>query len=46
MAPIITRTNDLLPLIRNGLGFGAGAVAAYLIAQATVGKERLQKGES
>ena len=46
VAPIITRTNDLLPLIRNGLGFGAGAVAAYLIAQATLGKERLQKGES
>ena len=46
VAPIITRTNDLLPLIRNGLGFGAAAVAAYLIAQATLGKERLQKGES
>ncbi|MEB3303432.1 MAG: TPM domain-containing protein [Cyanobium sp.] len=46
VAPIITRTNDVLPLLRNGLGFGAAAVAAYLIAQATLGKERLQKGES
>lgn len=46
VAPIITRTSDLLPLIRNGLGFVAAAVAAYLIAQATLGKERLQKGES
>jgi hypothetical protein len=46
VAPIITRTNDALPLIRNALGFGASAVAAYLIAQATLGRERLQKGES
>jgi hypothetical protein len=45
VAPIITRTNDALPLIRNGLGFGAAAVAAYLIAQATLGRERLQKDE-
>jgi hypothetical protein len=46
VAPIVTRTSDLLPLARNGLGFAAAAVAAYLIAQATLGKERLQKGES
>jgi hypothetical protein len=46
VAPIVTRTNDLLPLARNGLGFAAAAVAAYLIAQATLGRERLQKGES
>lgn len=45
VAPIITRTNDLLPLIRNGLGFGAGAVAAYLIAQVTLGKERFPQGQ-
>jgi hypothetical protein len=45
VAPIITRTNDAIPLIRNGLGFGAAAVAAYLIAQATLGRERLQKDE-
>jgi hypothetical protein len=46
VAPIVTRTNDLLPLARNGLGFVAAAVAAYLIAQATLGKERLQNGDS
>ncbi len=46
VAPIITRTNDVLPLLRNGLGFGAAAVAAYLIAQATLGKDRLRQGES
>lgn len=45
VAPIVTRTNDLLPLARNALGFGAAAVAAYLIAQATLGQERMQKGE-
>jgi hypothetical protein len=46
VAPIVTRTSDLLPLARNGLGFAAAAVVAYLIAQATLGKERLQNGES
>lgn len=45
VAPIITRTDDWLPLLRNGLGFGAAAVAAYLIAQATLGKERFREGE-
>jgi hypothetical protein len=46
VAPIVTRTSDLLPLLRNGLGFAAAAVGAYLIAQATVGKDRLEKGET
>ena len=46
VAPIVTRTSDVLPLARNGLGFVAAAVAAYLIAQATLGKERLNKDES
>jgi hypothetical protein len=45
VAPIVTRTNDVLPLLRNGLGFLAAAVVAYLIAQATLGKERLRQGE-
>ncbi|MFN7898965.1 MAG: TPM domain-containing protein [Synechococcaceae cyanobacterium] len=40
VAPIVTRTPDLLPLARNGLGFLAAAVAAYLIAQATVGQPK------
>ena len=42
IAPVVTRTPELLPLIRNGLGFMAGAVAAYLIAQMTV-CQRLSK---
>ena len=41
IAPVITRTSDLLPILRNGLGFLGSAVGAYLIAQATVGR-RLQ----
>lgn len=40
VAPIVTRTSDLLPLLRNGLGFAAGAVGAYLIAQFTLGRNR------
>ena len=47
MGPIITRTNDVLPLLRNVLGFLGAAVLAYLIAQKTLGGVRLQgKGES
>ena len=39
IAPVITRTSDVLPLLRNSMGFLGGAVAAYLIAQATVGRQ-------
>jgi len=46
VAPIITRTNDVLPLLRNGLGFAAAALAAYLIAQQTLGKSRISNDES
>jgi len=46
VAPIVTRTSDLIPLLRNALGFGAAIVAAYLIAQNTVGRSRLSSGES
>jgi len=42
VAPIVTRTNDLLPLARNALGFLGGAVSAYLIAQQTVGRQRFE----
>lgn len=45
VAPIVTRTSDLLPLVRNGLGFVGAAVIAYLIAQQTVGKARLNEKE-
>ena len=44
LGPIITRTSDLLPIARNSLGFLGAAVAAYLIAQATVGR-KLREGE-
>ena len=44
VAPIVTRTPELLPLIRNALGFMAGSVSAYLVAQLTVGR-RLRENE-
>lgn len=46
VAPIITRTSDVLPLVRNGLGFVGAIVAAYLIAQNTLGRHRNQPEES
>ena len=33
IAPVVTRTNDILPLTRNILGFIGSAVGAYLIAE-------------
>lgn len=42
VAPIVTRTSDVLPLLRNLLGFLGGVVAAYLVAQQTMG--RIQAG--
>ncbi len=42
MGPIITRTHDVLPLLRNSLGFLGASVVAYLIAQKTMGGVRLQ----
>ena len=38
VAPIVTRTSDVLPLLRNVLGFIGGSVTAYLIAQQTLGR--------
>jgi len=46
VAPIITRTSDLLPLLRNALGFVGAIALAYLIAQNTLGRQRQQPGES
>jgi hypothetical protein len=46
VAPIVTRTSDLLPLLRNALGFVGAIVAAYLVAQNTVGRNRNPTGES
>jgi len=45
IAPVVTRTSELLPLIRNGMGFMAGGIAAYLIAGATVGRKYNQSSE-
>jgi len=45
VAPIVTRTSELLPLARNGLGFLGAALIAYLVAQQTVGKARLKEKE-
>ncbi len=47
MGPIITRTQEVLPLLRNILGFLGASVVAYLIAQKTLGGVRLQgKGDA
>ena len=46
IAPVVTRTSDVMPLLRNGVGFMGGAIAAYLIAQATVGRRLENKSES
>jgi hypothetical protein len=43
VAPIVTRTPEVLPLIRNALGFGGGAVGAYLVAQLTLGRRLKEK---
>ena len=32
-APIISRTNELIPLFKNGLAFTAAAIAGYLLSQ-------------
>ncbi len=45
IAPVVTRTNEILPLIRNGMGFIGGIVGAYLIAQATVGRKLAEESD-
>jgi hypothetical protein len=45
VAPIVTRTNDLLPLARNALGFAGGIAAGYVLAQTVLGRDGL-KGNS
>jgi hypothetical protein len=45
VAPIVTRTSDLLPLARNALGFVGAIATAYVIAQNTVGRSRLSSSE-
>ena len=45
LGPILTRTQDLLPVLRNSLGFVGGIAVAYLVAQQTVGKDRLKNAD-
>ncbi len=42
ITPVITRTSDLIPILRNSLGFIGGIISAYLIAQSTFGKKFYQ----
>jgi hypothetical protein len=49
VAPIVTRTSELLPLGRNALGFVGGIAVGYLLAQTVLGRDRLNgsgEGES
>jgi hypothetical protein len=47
VAPIVTRTDDLLPLARNALGFVGAIALGYLLAQTVLGRDRLKgEGES
>ncbi|MFN9619034.1 MAG: TPM domain-containing protein [Synechococcaceae cyanobacterium] len=45
LGPIVTRTSDWLPVLRNTLAFAGAAVAAYQIAGVTVGRRLSQGGE-
>jgi hypothetical protein len=42
LGPVITRTNEWAPVLRNCLAFLGAAVAAYLIAEQTLGRSRQQ----
>ncbi|QEY33377.1 TPM domain-containing protein [Synechococcus sp. RSCCF101] len=46
VAPVITRTSDVLPLLRNALGFLGAAVGAYLVAMQTMGLPVSSEGAS
>ncbi len=46
IAPVVTRTSDLLPLIRNCLGFTSSIIGAYLLAQITLGESPNTKSEN
>ncbi|MCP9850147.1 TPM domain-containing protein [Cyanobium sp. Morenito 9A2] len=43
LGPVVTRTSEVLPVLRNVLGFAVAAVASYFIAQRTVGDSRLSE---
>jgi hypothetical protein len=42
VAPIVTRTSDVLPLARNALGFAGAIAAGYVLAQTVLGRDRLK----
>lgn len=42
VAPIVTRTNDLMPLARNALGFAGAIALGYVLAQTVLGRDRLK----
>jgi hypothetical protein len=42
LGPVLTRTSDITPVLRNTLAFLGAAVLAYLIAQQTLGRSRQQ----
>ncbi len=46
VAPVISRTNEVLPLLRNGLGFLGTFILAYLSAQLTFGQKINTKSDS
>lgn len=43
IAPVITRTSEILPLFRNGSGFLGTAIVGYLIAQSIFKKNTLEE---
>ncbi len=45
IAPVVTRTSEILPLIRNFVGFIGSALLGYLIAQATFGENQLEQSD-
>ena len=43
IAPIITRTSEILPLIKNGLAFTAAAIGGYILSQTLFSKYQSPK---
>ena len=43
VAPVVTRTSAKLPLIRNGMGFLGGGIAAYLSRKPRLGESSMNQ---
>ena len=43
IAPIITRTSEILPLVKNGLAFSAAAIGGYILSQTLFSKYQSPK---